>query len=90
MWKDRFPTKTVRHPSSFSEGGRGARMGLAVEYLMLSHRPPKSAPLCSRAAAAPAAALNSMMAVFRAKDAVLDEISTEIQMEFFISEKATL
>lgn len=37
-------------------------MGLDVEYLMLSQRPWKSAPLCSRAEAAPVGSLNSMMA----------------------------
>ena len=32
MEKDRFPTKTVVHPSGFSDGVRGARMGFSEEY----------------------------------------------------------
>ncbi len=39
-------------------------MGLEVEYLMLSQRPLKSAPLCSIAAAEPDSSLKSMIALF--------------------------
>lgn len=39
-------------------------MGLEDEYLILSQRPLKSAPLCSMAAAADEASANSMMAAF--------------------------
>lgn len=53
----------MRQPGSFWDGSRAAVMGLDVEYLMLSQRPLKSAPLCSIEAAAPDASLNSMMAV---------------------------
>jgi hypothetical protein len=38
-------------------------MGLAEEYLMLSQRPPKSAPFCSMAEAAASGVVNSIMAV---------------------------
>ena len=51
-------------------------MGLDVEYLMLSQRPPKSAPLCSMAAAAPAASLNVMMAMMK-----FEEIDVEMSTQ---------
>ena len=63
MLKLKLPTKTVTHPSSFWDGARGLVIGLELEYLMFNHRPPKSAPLCSRAAAAPAASLKAMIAI---------------------------
>lgn len=63
MLKERLPTNTVVQPSSFMDASRGASMGLLVENLMLSQRPPKSAPLCSRAAAAAEASLKSIIAV---------------------------
>ena len=65
MLKLKLPTKTVTHPSSFWDGARGPPVsGLDDEYLILNHRPPKSAPLCSRAAAALAASLKAMIAMF--------------------------
>jgi len=64
MLKLKLPTKTVTHPSSFWDGARGVLIGLSDEYLMFNHRPPKSAPLCSRAAAALAASLKAMIAMF--------------------------
>ncbi len=62
MLKDRLPTNTVTHPSSFLAGSRAAKIGLEEEYLIFSQRPPKSAPLCSIAAAAAAGSLKSIMA----------------------------
>ena len=50
-------------------------MGLDVEYLMLSQRPPKSAPLCSMAAAAPAASLNVIMAMMEYKEMDVEMIT---------------
>mmetsp|Transcript_7855 Transcript_7855/g.12284 ORF Transcript_7855/g.12284 Transcript_7855/m.12284 type:complete len:220 (+) Transcript_7855:70-729(+) len=61
--QERLPTKTVRHPGGFSEGCRGAVIGLAEEYLMLSQRPWKSSPFNSIPLAADSALSNSSTAV---------------------------
>ena len=59
----RLPMKTVRHPSCFWVGSRGALMGLGVLYLMDSQRPLKSAPFRAMPASASSVEWNSRMAV---------------------------
>ena len=78
MSHDKFPIKTVTHPSCFSEASRPAKIGLGVEYLMDNHRPSKSEPFSSIAAAASSEPWNARMAVPEERPSLCKGNSTDL------------